>query len=448
MSQPETVPAVTAKHVEAITIEQAIDKFLADIGAGHSPATVRTYRVALGRLCLYLKDYLEIDPATCQANQLDPQWAIDCVRWISNGQPAKKASGHENGTHNGAIDSNSARVKTPKTTIATYVAGFSRFYKWCALERLISLPSDEYERMTLRFKDLRGKISRTILDKVPGDDVIAALLQAARDSGTINSSVSDILEDSQRKAGPVEDGKTGEQGKETEAENASSKNRYRGDKAKLAEQDRLRHTLIRLRNIALLETLKSTGARVSEIVSLTRGDLDATNRRARVVGKGSKERWIYFSQAAWEAVQEYLRERGKIMLGQASASEAADMESGGSLVQSDTRKRKGAARARSGELNQQPVFAAHHRGAGWKVVKPLTTDAIRKILWGLVEESGLEAHITPHKFRHWFATRMLSRTGDLAITQDLLGHANPATTRIYAQVSETAKQNRHREVFD
>jgi site-specific recombinase XerD len=69
------------------------------------------------------------------------------------------------------------------------------------------------------------------------------------------------------------------------------------------------------------------------------------------------------------------------------------------------------------------------------------------MLWELVEGAGLEVKITPHRFRHWFATRMLSATGDLATTQDLLGHANPATTRIYAQVSETNKQKAHREVF-
>jgi site-specific recombinase XerD len=77
----------------------------------------------------------------------------------------------------------------------------------------------------------------------------------------------------------------------------------------------------------------------------------------------------------------------------------------------------------------------------------LLPHAVETMLWELVEQAGLEVKITPHRFRHWFATRILAATGDLATTQDLLGHANPATTRIYAQVSETNKQQAHRQVF-
>ena len=115
------------------------------------------------------------------------------------------------------------------------------------------------------------------------------------------------------------------------------------------------------------------------------------------------------------------------------------------------KSRKKTARLKSGEIAQQPVFARHDRGAGVKQVKPLTPRSIQKILWELVEAveaEDLPMYITPHKFRHWFATKMLAATGDLAVTQDLLGHANPATTRIYAQVSETRKQNSHRQVFE
>jgi integrase len=130
-------------------------------------------------------------------------------------------------------------------------------------------------------------------------------------------------------------------------------------------------------------------------------------------------------------MQDYMLLRGKIMLG-------ADEQP------AEPRRRRS---HRVSELGAQPVFARHDRGAGWKQVKPLSSHAIENLLWELVEETGLDVVITPHKFRHWFATKMLAATADLATTQDLLGHSNPATTRIYAQVSEKKKQSAHQQVF-
>jgi site-specific recombinase XerD len=373
-----------ATPTASLTLEKAIKNFLTDLATGHSPATVRTYQVALNRLTLYLSSQLKLNPAELTTDKLEADWAVNCLRWLSNPQNEENAI---------------PTKRVPRTTLATYIAGITRFYKWCTLERIIVLPSDEYERMTLRFKDLRGKIQRTILDKVPPDEVIEALLATARL--------------------PLLPAKV-----------AQTISGFKGDLAKLAEQDNKRYELIRLRNIAVLETLKSSGARISELTSLTRGDLDATNRRARVIGKGSKERWIYFSNKAWKAVQDYLQVRSHLML-----------NSGNAIG-------KKVSRGKAGDIAGQAVFAQHHRGAGWKTVKPLNPDGVRKMLWELVEKAELEVHITPHKFRHWFATKMLATTGDLAATQDLLGHANPATTRIYAQVSEISKQNLHRQVFD
>jgi site-specific recombinase XerD len=380
------------------TINEAMEGFLADITAGHSPATAKTYRVALTRFTTYLKDHLKLDIYSVPAAQLETDWAVNCVRWIANGQPAA------------LTDAIQANTRTPRTTTATYVAGLSRFYRWCAIERLLQLPGDEYERMTLRFKDLRGKVQRTIIDKVPADKILDKLLEHARLPISEASNNSD------------------------ETENNQERKAFKGN-TRLTELDRRRRQLIRLRNIALLETLRSTGARVSEVCELKRGALDQQNQRARVVGKGSKERWIYFSPTAWEAIQEYLLERGRAMIQIAGEQEP----------EGDPRKR-GRGRIAS-ELALQPVFSRHDRGAGWKKIKSLLPHAVETMLWNLVEESGLEASITPHKFRHWFATKMLAATGDLATTQDLLGHANPATTRIYAQVSERKKQEAHRLVF-
>lgn len=426
--------------VAEMSIAEAIHAFLRDLGSGHSPATVRTYRVALSRFVAYLSSQVGVDPAQTPAGALKADWAVGCVRWISQGQPQTNNPTPPSKAANG-LESTNATSRTPKTTIATYIAGLSRFYKWCALERFLVLPSDEYERMTLRFKDLRGKVQRTILDKVPADEVLDRLLSTAYDhplpSITAGTTTSTNPSPRSEKADVKESARLGG---------------FRGNLSKLAEQDKRRHELIRLRNISLLETLKTTGARVSEVTGLTRGALDNTNRRARVVGKGSKERWIYFSQVAWNALQEYFTLRSRMMnlAAQDSNNNGSSSEETGDItdIRPARSRRSSSARARAGQLASHPVFASHHRGAGWKQIKPMTPDAVRKMLWGLVEETGLETHITPHKFRHWFATRMLSATGDLAATQDLLGHANPATTRIYAQVSEVSKQQLHRKVFD
>ncbi len=398
-------------------LPQAVTAFLADIAAGHSPATVKTYRVSLSRFQLYLESQLGLNPAALPVSHLQPDWAVGCVRWIAAGQPLAPAQPE-------AGVSTRPGPRTPKATVATYVAGLSRFYKWCAMERWLALPADDFERMAARLKDLRGKVQRTILDKVPPDDILDALLAEVRRLPEIPAP---------SPAEPVTPEKTGP---------AANPSRFRGSQRKMAESDARRYQLLRLRNVALLETLRCTGARVSEITGLNRADLDATNRRARVVGKGAKERWVYFSPAAWEAVQLYLRSRSRLM-GEAAALKAVP----DSPPASPARKAGSRARSLAADLAGQPLFARHDRGAGWKEVKPLLPHAIETMLWELVEQAGLEVKITPHRFRHWFATRMLAATGDLATTQDLLGHANPATTRIYAQVSESNKQKAHQEVF-
>lgn len=388
---------------------------MTDIRSGHSPATERTYGFVLRQFCHYLDTLVESGQLSLEAPEnfpvavLQTDWAISFMRQLTAGQLRAETEQKANAK------------AVPKSTIATYAAALMRFYRWCSIERLLVLPSDELERMAVRLRELRGKQKHTIIDKVPADEVIEALLKQAQAN----------LATVQKQA----DGNA----KSEEATPIKLKGAF-------AKNDALNQKLQALRNLALVETLKCTGARVSEVTNLTRGDLDATNRRARVVGKGSKERWVYFSSAAWESVQSYLQTRTRL-LGQA----ALDLDSDESEANEKGKTKKKPLRIKAGELANQPVFARHDRGAGIKEVKPLTPRSVQRILWSLIdaiEDEDLVLYITPHKFRHWFATKMLSATGDLAVTQDLLGHANPATTRIYAQVSETKKQSSHRQVFD
>ena len=130
-------------------------------------------------------------------------------------------------------------------------------------------------------------------------------------------------------------------------------------------------------------------------------------------GKGGKERYVFFTRQTSDALQGYWSARGF-----------------------------------SGK--KDPAFSRHDKGSSLKTGSAknhLSTATIRNVVKGCAVLAGLD-HFTPHWFRHAFAIKMLKDTGNLAMVQDLLGHASPTTTRIYAQVSEQTKQKLHRQVFD
>jgi integrase/recombinase XerC len=251
--------------------------------------------------------------------------------------------------------------RAPRTTVQLYTTGVMRFYAFLVRER--HRPDLQLETIQLRLAALRGKRPAR-LPKVPADDAMERMIAAAR---------------------KVPPGKT-------------------------ITQER-----IRLRNIALLETLKGSGVRVSESVSLRRGDLDREQQRAVVTGKGDKQRLVFFTDEAWKAIWEYLEARG------------------------DGATARGAGSA--------PLFARHDRGAGGKTL-PLTTKSVREIVWELAQAAELEElGITPHRFRAWFATHLVAETGDLAAVQDLLGHESADTTRVYTKVASQRLADVHRRAF-
>jgi len=164
------------------------------------------------------------------------------------------------------------------------------------------------------------------------------------------------------------------------------------------------------RNQALIEFLYSSGCRAGELAGLRVRDLDLRERSALVTGKGEKERRVYFSSETARALRSYFAARGHQGAG-------------------------------------EPVFCRHDRGAGAKV-KPLTTATIRRVARDVAMAAGIDPHkFTPHAFRHAFAIRMLQETSNLAVVQDLLGHSNPGTTRVYATIYPEELKQAHREVF-
>jgi integrase/recombinase XerC len=150
-----------------------------------------------------------------------------------------------------------------------------------------------------------------------------------------------------------------------------------------------------LRDRAVLEMLYSTGCRISELVSLDVTDLNLKDRTALVLGKGSKERIVYIGREALGVLREYLLRR--------RVRAAADADSARALF-----------------LN----------GKGTR----LTDRGVRFVLGAYLRAAGLGKRVTPHTFRHSFATHLLDRGADIRAVQELLGHASLSTTQVYTHV--------------
>jgi site-specific recombinase XerD len=146
------------------------------------------------------------------------------------------------------------------------------------------------------------------------------------------------------------------------------------------------------RDAVVVELLYGSGLRVGELCRLVIGDIDLTRGRATVWGKGGKQRWVPLSEPAKEAVRRWLDE------GRPTAVKDA-VTSGDALL-----------------LNM--------RG------RPMTPRDVRRVL-----DRRAASPTHPHALRHTFATHMLDGGADLRAVQELLGHADLATTQIYTHVS-------------
>ncbi|MGL4818871.1 MAG: tyrosine recombinase XerC [Bacilli bacterium] len=152
------------------------------------------------------------------------------------------------------------------------------------------------------------------------------------------------------------------------------------------------------RNVALLELLYGTGMRVSELCAVTLGAIDWETRTILVLGKRNKERYVPFGEYAKEAIEAYI--------------------AGTRLA------------LRTHFHTDTDVLFLNHRGS------PLTTRGVRKIIDRLVDNASLQQKISPHVFRHTFATDLLNGGADLRMVQELLGHANLSTTQVYTHVTK------------
>jgi len=154
------------------------------------------------------------------------------------------------------------------------------------------------------------------------------------------------------------------------------------------------------RNKAMLELIYATGLRVSELTNLTVNNIDFTNCIIRLVGKGNKERIIPIGEYSIYYLSLYLEQRNYLLK----------------------------------KTNDEALFLNNHG-------RKITRQGFFKILKNLLQEKGLNKNISPHTLRHSFATHLLNSGADLRSIQEMLGHSNIATTKIYTHKSDEIVTN-------
>lgn len=159
------------------------------------------------------------------------------------------------------------------------------------------------------------------------------------------------------------------------------------------------------RDLAILELLYGCGLRVSEIANLQLENFDEEDRFFRVTGKGNKTRMAPVGTKAFEALQSYLRQERKKLVKKHTTG----------FVFLSVRGRK------------------------------LSTDRIRQIVKERAKQAGIDQRIYPHLLRHSFATHLLEGGADLRVIQELLGHADIATTQIYTHVDQARLKSVHQQ---
>lgn len=149
------------------------------------------------------------------------------------------------------------------------------------------------------------------------------------------------------------------------------------------------------RDLAALELLYGCGLRIGELLGLREGDVDVEGGLVRCVGKGDKERVVPMGAAAGHALRRYVSDGRRTLL-----------------------------RGR-----RRPELILNARG------RPLTRQGFDYILRGVLERADLLGAASAHTFRHSFATHLLAAGADLRSVQEMLGHANVATTQLYTHVT-------------
>ena len=151
------------------------------------------------------------------------------------------------------------------------------------------------------------------------------------------------------------------------------------------------------RNLLIISLLLSTGIRISELCHIHLKDINLSNKTLHIIGKGKKERILFLGdQTTFNLLETYINKNGK---------ESNDF-----------------------------LFPGKHSP------KPLSEQSVRLILKRIVEQNSLSKTITPHMFRHSFATMLLDNDVDIRYIQQILGHSSISITQIYTHVSHSKQK--------
>lgn len=140
----------------------------------------------------------------------------------------------------------------------------------------------------------------------------------------------------------------------------------------------------------IIELLYATGIRVSELRNIKINDIDFNNKSIKVFGKGSKERIVFFGDYAYDAIKLYLD---------------------------------------NGELKSEYLIL-NNKG------KQISVRGIELIIKNVIDKACIKTKVSPHTFRHTFATHMLNNGCPLKSVQELLGHASLSSTEIYTHITD------------
>ena len=155
------------------------------------------------------------------------------------------------------------------------------------------------------------------------------------------------------------------------------------------------------REKVILEILYSSGVRVSELVSIKLKDIDFGEKTILICGKGNKERVVSFGEYAYDILNTYINDGRKELLG---------------------------------NINSDYLIVGHNKEC-------LTTRRIEQIIDTIIKNTSIKLNITPHVFRHTFATHLLDQGCDLIVVQELLGHTSLSSTEIYTHISNEQIRN-------
>ena len=152
------------------------------------------------------------------------------------------------------------------------------------------------------------------------------------------------------------------------------------------------------RDKALIMVMYSAGLRISEVVSLNMNDISVSFDEAKITGKGGRQRYVFFSDQAKEAIAEYLPQREE--------------------------------RLKTASISGKKLSLFINRKG-----KPISVPGVRWIISRYAQHSALGKNIHPHALRHSFATHLVNSGCDVRIVQEMLGHSSISTTQRYTHIN-------------